>query len=513
MTHLAYSGKALRRGALHYLTGKAVSALLTFVILLCLIRLLSLREYGVYVALVAGAEIAYAVGGLGLPWLAARYLPEYRLNAPGEALIEVCRRMLIWQALAFAVLVGIFFLLSDYYFNLSGLRPFSDISVVLMMTVLFEGLGRFVREPIMGSLILQRDARLSLICRQLVFLLFLIAASAAGSFDVFAVAAIEAGASMISFCTGLWLLERHLKVLRPQAAHPAWQAPTLRAHWAVALRMYFAHLVSLTYSPQVLTNVVMRMLGSEAAALFGFLRALNDQVARYLPATLLFSLIRPKLMASYAGGGGMAELTRNANLAGKLSLFVLVSLLSLAALSGDMLVDVLSGDKFGDTGWLLTGFLAGLIPFSQRQLLESVVVAIGRAEVCVWASASGLVMLPLTWFLIHADFGLWAPVMSIGIGHLTFNGFVLGVVGCKYGYRADWSGVAKMFGCAVLSYLILVPLSFWLTGKLSAGWMFSGVQAVLAVGSYLILAWVFKPFSQEERNRINAFLRRRVFIW
>lgn len=508
-----YAGAGLRRGALQYLTGKAASALVTFVILLWLVRILSLEEYGVYVTFVAGAEIAYAFCGIGLPWLAARYLPEYRLNASGASLVGICRRLLLWQALALVVFVGIASLLGNIYLDGVGLQSFRLTGVVFLVVIAFEGLGRFVREPLMGPLMRQGDARLSLICRQLFFLLLLIAGNAAGSIDVFAVATIEAGASVISFGLGWWLLERHFKVLRLQAARPDWKAPTLGAHWAVALKMYFAHLVSLTYSPQALTNVVMSILGNEATALFGFLRALNDQVARYLPATLLFSLIRPKLVASYVGGGGMAELTRNANLAGKLSLFVLVSLLVFAALSGNLLVGVLSGGKFTDTGWLLAGFLAGLIPFSQRQLLESVVVAIGRAELCVWASSMGLVMLPLTWTLVHAGFGLWAPVISIALGHLAFNGFLIGIIVFKYGYRADWAGVGKMFGCAVLSYLILSSLSVERMGPLSSGENFPFLQAVLVVASYLLLAWVFKPFSQGERDRINAFLRRRVFIW
>lgn len=513
MTEDSYSGAALKRGAWHYLTGKSTSAVITFVILLWLVRLLPLEQYGVYVNLIAASESAYAIGGLGLPWLAARYLPEYRLKASGTALVRVCRQILLWQAAAFLVLAGIVFVLGDHYLAWLDLQAYRPAAGVFLLVLVFEGLGRFVREPLMGPLMRQGDARLSLIARQFLILLSLILVNSFGFVDVFSVATIEAGASFISFGLGWWLLERQLKVLRRQKAHPAWEAPTLGAHWSVARRMYFAHLVSLTYSPQVLTNLVMRMLGNEATALFGFLRALNDQVARYLPATLLFSLIRPKLVASYVGGGGMAELTRNANLAGKLSLFVLVSLIAFVALSGDVLVAVLSGGKFADTGWLLLGFLMGLVPFSQRQLLESVVVAIGRANVCVWASASGLVMLPLTWALIQADFGLWAPVIAIGAGHLAFNTFVLAVIARSDGYRADWLSVLKMFGCAALAYLILVALPLELVDQVLSKWSALFLEAILIVSSYLLLAWVFKPFSQEERDRINAIVKRRVFIW
>lgn len=513
MSENSYSCQALKRGAWHYLTGKATSAAITFVILLWLVRLLPLEQYGVYVALIAASELAYAIGGLGLPWLAARYLPEYRLKASGIALVRVCRQILILQAVAFSALAGILFALGGHYLAWLDLLAYRSAAAIFLLVLVFEGLGRLVREPLMGPLMRQGDARISLIARQLLILVFLVLFNSFGLVDVFGVATIEAGASIVSFGLGWWLLERQFKALKDQKAHPDWEEPTLRAHWGVACRMYLAHLITLTYSAQVLTNVVMRVLGTEATALFGFLRALNDQVARYLPATLLFSLIRPKLVASYVGGGGMVELRRNANLVGKLSLFALAALIAFVALSGDALVGVLSGGKFADTGWLFLGFMAGLIPFSQRQLLESVAVTIGRPSVCVWASASGLVMLPLVWALLQADFGLWAPVIAIGVGHLAFNSYVLFVIARRDGYRADWFGVMKMLGSAALAYLIGAGLPFeWLT-NMPSKWSVLLVQAILIVSTYLFLGWIFKPFSNEERERINGFFKKRVFIW
>ncbi|MGQ9686347.1 MAG: hypothetical protein ACUVT2_08595, partial [Thiobacillaceae bacterium] len=73
-----YSAAALRRGTWHFLSGKVVSGLLTFTILLALVRLLPVAEYGAYVGLIAAAELVYALGGLGLPWAAARFVPEAR---------------------------------------------------------------------------------------------------------------------------------------------------------------------------------------------------------------------------------------------------------------------------------------------------------------------------------------------------------------------------------------------------------------------------------------------------
>ena len=103
MSNSPYSSSILKRGAAHFLVGKVASALLTFIILLWLVRVLAVEEYGVYVILMAGMEIALAITSFGLPWVAARYLPEYRLYANGKALI-IFSGQLVFQISFFLVL-------------------------------------------------------------------------------------------------------------------------------------------------------------------------------------------------------------------------------------------------------------------------------------------------------------------------------------------------------------------------------------------------------------------------
>ncbi|MDP1535439.1 MAG: oligosaccharide flippase family protein, partial [Rubrivivax sp.] len=94
---------------MHFLTGKAVSGMLTLIILLLLVRVLTVEEYGIYVILVAGMELLLAVTSLGLPWTVARYLPEFRLRASGKMLAHF-----VWQAMALISLflvIGILLLL------------------------------------------------------------------------------------------------------------------------------------------------------------------------------------------------------------------------------------------------------------------------------------------------------------------------------------------------------------------------------------------------------------------
>jgi hypothetical protein len=278
--------------------------------------------------------------------------------------------------------------------------------------------------------------------------------------------------------------------------------------WRTGLNMYIAYLFTLLYSPQVFLVLVLRVLGTEAAATFGFLRSLYDQIARYLPAALLFNLIRPKLVASFVGGGGMAELAPNANMAGKLSLFALMPLIAFAAVGGAELIDWLSGARFGDTGFLFLGFMLALIPFSQRQLMESVAVATGYSALCPRAAASGLLMLPLMAGLLHFGLGLWAPVIALALGHLLFNLMILISLARRTGYRPDLAGFYKLIAAAVAAFLGAV----WLP-PLSPLWLQVLADASVAMGAFLLIAWLIKPFAEVERNRINGLMKRQFFIW
>jgi len=499
-----YGAPALKRAAWQFLTGKALSAVLTFIILLWLVRLLPLAEYGAYLVLIAGTELGFALAGLGLPWLAARYLPDYRLHAAGSALSRLCRRLILWQMLAFVVLAIVIAAMLNVYLAWADLSAHRTAALFALALLASEGLARFLREGLMAPLMLQAQARLSLVLRQLVLLTVIAALAFAGQAELVWILAAEAFASILGLFIAGFAIKRHLHKLRDQVAEPGWQEPRLVEQWRIALRMHAAHIVTLAYGPQVFLNLVQRALGAEAAALFGFLRLLTDQVSRYLPALLLFTVLRPKLMASHLQGG-MVALAWQVNLVGKLSLFVLLPIIVLVALVGDTLVALLSGSKFTEGGAYFLGLLLALLPFSQRQLIETVAVAEGRAGLCTLGAVVGLLALPLMLVLLDMGFGLWAPVLAILFGQFGFNSTVLyGLV--RHGYQADWRGAAKLGASAFLAWLV----AKWVL-LIDSSVVFLVAACLLGTVVFLALAWRTQAFSVLERQRLDGLLGRRLF--
>jgi hypothetical protein len=376
------------------------------------------------------------------------------------------------------------------------------------MIMLFEGLGRFVRDSLLSPLLLQRQVRASLVIRQLAFFILIILVSSADEGKLKYVAIAELAASTIGTFVALNSLKLYLSSLNAKNAKNDWLMPRMITMWLTARNMYGAHLLSLIYSPQVFMQILQRVLGYEATAIFGFLRSLYTNISNYLPGTLLFNLIRPKLIAGYVGGGGMKELKENTNIVGKLSLFVLMPVIAFTFVSSERIVLLLSGGKFPDTGSLLLGFMLILVPLSQRQLLETVAVACSCSRFCIIASASGLFMVPALLIMLSFGFGLWSAVISLFMGHLLFDIIIICRLESRTAFKIDFSGFFKLLysttlTCTVLIYLPnfhYTVLDFFITG-------------IFCFFIYLIISWLIKPFSIFERNRLNKLIGYRFFVW
>ena len=167
-----YSRVAFRYNTILFLIGKMFSALLTFVTLLWVVRLLTASEYGAYVVFVAGMEITLAMTALGLPWVSARYLPEFRLYASGKMLMHF-----VWQVTAW---IGLFLIVGALSLWVavprllpSELAQYTDVIELYLLLLLIEGLGRYIRESILGPLMQQGRAQISQALRNLAFLLLI----------------------------------------------------------------------------------------------------------------------------------------------------------------------------------------------------------------------------------------------------------------------------------------------------------------------------------------------------
>lgn len=502
-----YSRVAFRYNTILFLIGKLTSALLTFVTLLWVVRLLTASEYGAYVVFVAGMEITLAMTALGLPWVSARYLPEFRLYASGKMLMHF-----VWQVTAW---IGLFLIVGALSLWVavprllpSELAQYTDVIELYLLLLLIEGLGRYIRESILGPLMQQGRAQISQALRNLAFLLLIGIIVSQGVVHLYHVVFAELIASMLGTILALYGLTQYLQMNRDLQAKDDWQPPKWSEMWCVARNMYFGSLITQSYSPQVFVFLIQRYLGLEVAALFGFLRSLYVQVTNYLPAVLLSNLIRPMLVASFVSEGGMAELTRNANLVGKLSMFMLMPILIFAWLAGNELTNLLSGGKFNEVNYYLAGLLLALIPLSQRQLLEAVAVTSEKSYLCSWGAILGVLVLPMAYLLLESGLGLWSVIISIVVSQILFSGMLIIALTLTTDYYFDLIGVFKLSIVSVIVFIFVRQLAFSMQG-----WLDLIFIAFLSCSLFLLISYFIKPFHKDERGKLNRLFNRKIFVW
>ncbi|MCG8317580.1 MAG: oligosaccharide flippase family protein [Pseudomonadales bacterium] len=505
-----YTGLSLRKGISRFFSGKLISALLTFSILLLLVRWLPIAEYGAYVALFAMLEIGCSIAQLGLNWLAARYLPEYRIKAPGRSLFIFCSKVIVLQLFALISFVFLFYPLLASYLEWTQLVQYIGAAKVFLLLLVIEGFGRCVRDAILGPLMLQGELRASIVARQLLFILGLIFYWWTNEITLFAVVCIEIFAATMGGFVALFGALRFFRSHRTFGGSDKWTETSFRDQFKTAREMYIAHLLALSYSPQLFVNILQGTVGSEMVAIFGFLRALNEQICRYLPATLLLSIIRPKLVATYVDKGSIQDMRLIASLVGKFSLLVLLPCAAIAFCMGDSIVWMLSSGKFTDAGLYFFGFLLVLVPLSQRPLLETIAVILGRPRLCLWGGVIGLAVLPLMWLLLKAGLGLWSAILAIGLGHLIVNGCIAFGLYFYHKLTPDWLAIAKL----ALAFSMTVGLGTMLPGvaitasntDFDLGYLVA--ELVALCGLFLTVVVVVKPLSTKERLKLISFSRK-----
>lgn len=501
MTEGPYSFVVLRRGAVHFLTGKVASGSLTFVSLLLLVRLMSIDEYSEYVTLIGGAQLAYAISGLGLAWAAALFIPDYRLHATGSQLANLAVRLLKWQAVSLIACAVFLLWALPAYLSWAAMDVAFQVVIVWLVFFLCEGMALFFREGLLGPLMQQALVRTSVVSRQLLFLVSLGGLTWWREVSLASVLVAELLASTVGMVIAARGLKQCLLANSANPGDPGWKEVDSRRLWGTALPMFVAHVSTLAYSPSLLLVLLQRFAGVEATATFGFLRSLYEQIARFLPASLLLSLIRPKLIASYVGGGGMIALSRQANWAGKWTLLILMPGVTLAAVGGEPLIGLFSAAKFSDTGHLFFLFMLALIPFSQRQLLETVAVATGHAGYCTKMSLTGLLLLPLAIGWLYLGGGIWASVVTLGIGHLAFAAGMTWILGSN-GYVSDHKSLGKVLVSGLFSGMMA-----WMLPTLYPSWVYLSVLVVVVLIAYWVAIWVTGVLTKEDRELLARAMK------
>ena len=492
----AYSVQRFRLALLQFVGGRVAQAVARALLVLILVRILEIRDFGAYMLIVGAAEMLLQVGSLGILPVAQRYLPQLLTTLSPARLYAFVSVLAVAQA---AVLAGFAWLLWTWWPVLAPLfgMDAAQAEATRFAAWLFLVIPafRFSTEMLEAMLGQGATARAVMVFARVAAVLVLIAVKPAVTLtDVLLIDLIAIGACTLFIW---WNVRRLLASLHnPQAVGrlPIREMLRFAGHMALVGPM------SATASPGAIRLVLASGLGLAASGLYAFLQSLERLVSRYLPATLLKNLIRPVLISRYSAQGDNAVLKAGTGLLLKSNLMAVIAGLVFIAVCGDQLVLVMSGGKFPGAGITLLLLYVNMIATSQRGVQEMVMQITGHAKMLWITSLVYPIALLLVWLL--ADYGLNVAVLIVIAGSLAANGLAARVLQQRTNwFRVDWRGMSAI----IVPGLVAASAGIALTG-----WARPFIAASLAVLVFVLLVRIGRPFSTVEIGTVERVVGQRA---
>ncbi len=501
-----YSSKRVKKGLGHYLLGRGMSAVISILVAILLIRLLSIVDYGVYTVLSGMMLLLTLLSSAGLERILPRYLSELRQAGAHRQLGAYCWKFLAVRIALFAVLLLPLTLFSGAIAEYFGITDEWKILLVFYLYALVNA-GSIHLQRTFQALLRQKEAVYGLILDGFVRLAIFIAIYLSGiELTLFIVFLVQLLGAILAFIFLSLKLRTLLKRLEPTQEEKIEIEPRKIVHFG--WYNYLQQLSGLSYSPG--TNKVLSgyLLGNVETAMLGFSYVVYELVKRYMPAMLLLGVIEPVFMARYRQNKKFSILNEMTRLVVKINLFFIVPFIAWAVFFIEPILGLVSAEKYPDTGWIISGLLVVLVFDSHRLALQLLCNAVDQSRLLFTSNLLFIVLFPLeVWAMV--EFGLLGLLVSLAVITFLRNIYLVHVIRkAGYMYYPDWQAMIKILiltGAAVLpAYLLFVQVEGVL-GSLLAG-------CVLGL-LFLLFANRWKIFSVHESRTIRNVSPRGMWYW
>lgn len=501
-----YSKAAVRVSLLHFVFGKAFSAIGSILTLVLLARWAAPEVYGIYISLLALQVSLLALSTLGIETTAERFIPELRTQRLDEDLLGFILVALASRVATLAVVALVVWLFSSHIIGLVGLTidadAFRSWAIVIFMTGVLTCSVVFLE-----ALFRQRLAQLSMGAYVGLKLLAVVLVFELGVLDLPALVRIELFSTCIASALGLYFLCRRFKpgeLVKGLKVLAQYKSRISR----FAFFNYTAQMLFQLFSIELMKLIVLRILGVLQSAVYGFAFNLAETIYRYLPAVLLLRLIKPIFVSRYVQTGDVDQLNAMAKVVLKLNVFVLVPIIALAAAYGDQFLGLLSKGKYADGHWVLVGALMLLVMQSHQQVLSLLAGTLERNAMQLVAGAFSVVAFPAA-IMFVSRWGIPGAIAASALGGLVYNT----VAACYlrktgFDYRLDVRGMAVIFLAGGVFYGISKFVEMKIVGVpgIALG-IFAGAAVYLGIVRFL------SAFSSAERTMMNSILPRKLFVF
>ncbi|TWI65143.1 hypothetical protein IP91_02549 [Pseudoduganella lurida] len=447
-------------------------------------------------------EVALGFTTVGLDWVILRYAPVYRLHSTRGKLIGLIARVAVVRVLVLMLVSVVLVVLPRFFPAGVGQLP-ADLVWYFVLLLVVEGSLRIVRDNALEALSLQARLQIIMITKSLLLIAALsyMGAHDAGTARLMLIA--EAAAAGICLILSMAFMLAGLKSMGE--ADPVWTAPTFGQMRQVALFNYGSGIVEYLFSTSFLILVLGRFQPPATMAGVGFVVRLIEIIRNYLPGMLVFSLVRSRMIGSYARDRNFDELRMWAQFLFKISLLTLLPVCGIAALYGREVLELASAHRYGEYGVLFAVLTFWLGLRLHRLILAVVFNAADMMQRWARACALSLLVLPPLLLIGPTRLGVWfIPAALLG-GEVVLNVLALRTMrraGNEWNTGWNWIVRSLLALAAGIGAAALLPHA-------DLAWLVAGM--VLLTMVYGIGALVLTIIDRNDRQLINRSSGRTLF--
>ena len=469
-------------------------------LLLWVVRLLSVEDYGAYISVVGLVELLVSLASFGLMEGIQRFVPQVAAAGRRREIQRLVVGLCMARLATLSLVMGIFFWQWERFCRLMSFSENHIAATAYSPFLILFVLGfRFVAEILEAFLEQGRSQYLR--AGEPVYKVVGIGALLFFGHEITLqnYLFIEIGIGALLLLSAIISLQNLLASIGCEDA--AGTGVNFGEVFSFCWHMTTVAISRAATSEGALRLVVSNVLGLQAVAAFGFLQRLQSLIARYLPSMLLRNLVRPVLISRYFRSHNFNELSYPTSFLLKINWLLIGTIICIIAGVSDELIFFLSGNKFAEMGAVFIVMLVGVAINSNRLLVEMVMQLVNLTRQLRLLSVFGAFALMVCFAM--AKYGLLPMVIVVSVYAALWNCLAIRVVKIQgFNYASDWRG---------LSVLVLAPciasLLVW------AGRM-SGIESVLlpplAVLFFLVFVCYVKPFRLEEIESISSILGKRI---
>lgn len=505
-----YSQENVRKGIVHYLFGRGMSAVAGFFAIILLVRHMDVAGYAAYTAMLGVTMFAGMLASLGMERALARYIPEGMMHHSSSDLAR-----LIWVAslirfsvmlLLIAVLILVWPAAAGRFAGLEIAPDFPlALAALLINATMFQQFS-----TVMQALVQQKTLTRVLVVQwagRLILILLLISNYSEVTLNqALWLMALPDGIGMLIL---MGVIYHYLKSLDNAAGHadrghPGWPA------WAQVRRLamdnYGYNLLAALPQSSSMIILAAAFLSAPFVAAYGFYINLLDRLKQYLPLQFMLNLAEPVLIAGFMKDKDFNLLCHHGRLLYKFNLLLIMPALAWIAAIAPSFTVLITGGKYAEYAWVFPVLILQIALGSHATIIQIIINAVGKSTILTCSGLSALAAMGLSILAVMASGHLIYLVVA-PLAYEIVNNLIAVFLLNKQGFHYDaqpgfhWKLAAAVIAAYLCSTFASGAIEMPL-GKV----MIAGVVSVAVFGLTIVL---LRTVEHRDLETLKELLKRK----